>query len=156
MTERPGQLESLQRLVAEIAAGEPSFYRRRLRAAGLEKGVGAVDEFVAKMPFTTKAELVEDHAARPPYGTNHIYPLRNYSRFCQTSGTGGQPMAWLDTRESWDSLLDSWETVYWKSDVRVGQDAIYFAFSFGPFLGFSEAPSKRHRGWGCYASRAVG
>jgi len=91
---------------------------------------------VAKMPFTTKAELVEDHAARPPYGTNHTYPLRNYSRFCQTSGTGGQPMAWLDTRESWDSLLDSWETVYWKSDVRVGQDAVYFAFSFGPFLGF--------------------
>ena len=136
MTELPGQLESLQHLLAEIAAGEPSFYRQRLLAAGLEEGVGAVDEFVAKMPFTTKAELVEDHAARPPYGTNHIYPLRNYSRFCQTSGTGGQPMAWLDTRESWDSLLDSWETVYWKSDVRVGQDAVYFAFSFGPFLGF--------------------
>ena len=136
MTELPGQLESLQHLLAEIAAGEPSFYRQRLLAAGLEEGVEAVDEFVAKMPFTTKAELVEDHAARPPYGTNHTYPLRNYSRFCQTSGTGGQPMAWLDTRESWDSLLDSWETVYWKSDVRVGQDAVYFAFSFGPFLGF--------------------
>jgi phenylacetate-CoA ligase len=45
-------------------------------------------------------------------------------------------MAWLDTAQSWSSLLDSWETVFWKSDVRAGQDAVYFAFSFGPFLGF--------------------
>jgi phenylacetate-CoA ligase len=136
MTESPGQLESLQQLLAEIAAGEPSFYQGRLIAAGLDEGVETVAEFLAKMPFTTKSELVEDHAARPPYGTNHTYPLRDYSRFCQTSGSRGQAMAWLDTRESWDSLLDSWETVYWKSDVRVGQDAVYFAFSFGPFLGF--------------------
>lgn len=136
MTERLGQLESLQHLLAEIAAGEPSFYRRRLRAAGLEEGVETIAEFVAKIPFTTKAELVADHEGRPPYGTNHTYPLRDYSRFCQTSGTGGQAMAWLDTAESWNSMLDSWETVYWKSDVRVGQDAVYFAFSFGPFLGF--------------------
>ncbi|MGI9243469.1 MAG: phenylacetate--CoA ligase family protein [Verrucomicrobiales bacterium] len=136
MTERPGQLDSLQHLLAEILAGEPSFYRSRLMAAGLGEGVGTLDEFVAKMPFTTKGELVADHESRPPYGTNHTYPLRNYSRFCQTSGTSGHPMAWLDTGESWSSLLDSWETVYWKSDVRVGQDAVYFAFSFGPFLGF--------------------
>ena len=136
MTERPGQLESLQHLLAEIAAGGPSFYRQRIRAAGLGEGVADVAEFVAKMPPTTKSQLVEDHAAHPPYGTNHTYPLRSYSRFCQTSGTSGQPMAWLDTADSWSSLLDSWETVYWKSDVRVGQDAVYFAFSFGPFLGF--------------------
>ena len=136
MRERPGQLESLRHLLAEIAAGEPSFYRSRLRAAGLVEEVGSIGEFVAKMPFTTKGELVEDHASRPPYGTNHTYPLRDYSRFCQTSGTSGEPLAWLDTADSWASLLDSWETVFWKSDVRAGQDAVYFAFSFGPFLGF--------------------
>ena len=136
MTELPGQLESLQHLLAEIAAGEPSFYQRRLVAAGLEVGVATIAEYVERLPFTTKSELADDHAAWPPYGSNRTYPLRNYSRFCQTSGTSGQPMAWLDTRESWDSLLDSWETVYWKSDVRVGQDTVYFAFSFGPFLGF--------------------
>jgi len=136
MIGRPGQLDSLQHLLAEIVGGEDSFYRKKLRAAGLAEGVEGIGDFIAKMPLTTKAELVEDHAARPPYGTNHTYPLRNYSRFCQTSGTSGQPMAWLDTAESWTSLLESWETVYWKSDVRVGQDAVYFAFSFGPFLGF--------------------
>ena len=129
-------LESLQHLLAEIAGGEPSFYRSRLEKAKLLDGIESVADFVGKMPFTTKEELVADHAALPPYGSNHTYPLRNYSRFCQTSGTSGQPMAWLDTAESWSSLLDSWETVFWKSDVRAGQDAIYFAFSFGPFLGF--------------------
>lgn len=136
MSERTGQLGALQDLLSEITAGEPSFYKSKVVAAGLAEGVETIADFVAKMPFTTKAQLVEDHAARPPYGSNHTYPLRNYSRFCQTSGTSGQPMAWLDTAESWASMLDSWETVYWKSDVRVGQDAVYFAFSFGPFLGF--------------------
>ena len=136
MSGETGQLEALQHLLAEISSGEPSFYRARLSAAKLSDGVGSIAEFVAKMPFTTKQELVDDHASRPPYGTNHTYPLRDYSRFCQTSGTSGQPMAWLDTAASWSSLLDSWETVFWKSDVRAGQDAVYFAFSFGPFLGF--------------------
>ena len=44
MTELPGQLESLQHLLAEIAAGEPSFYQRRLVAAGLEVGVATIAE----------------------------------------------------------------------------------------------------------------
>ena len=74
MTESPGQLESLQHLLAEIAAGEPSFYQGRLIAAGLDEGVETVAEFLAKMPFTTKSELVEDHAARPPYGDQPHLP----------------------------------------------------------------------------------
>ena len=87
------------------------------------------------VPFTTKTELAEDFAAHPPYGTNLTFPRSQYTRFCQTSGTTGKPLAILDTPESWDWMLSNWARIYREAGVLPG-DCIYFAFSFGPFLGF--------------------
>ncbi len=87
------------------------------------------------VPFTTKTELAEDFAAHPPYGTNLTFPRSRYTRFCQTSGTTGKPLAILDTPESWDWMLSNWARIYREAGVLPG-DCIYFAFSFGPFLGF--------------------
>ncbi len=87
------------------------------------------------VPFTTKAELAADFAAHPPYGSNLTFPRARYTHFCQTSGTTGAPLAILDTAESWDWMLGNWQRIYRESGVMPG-DGIYFAFSFGPFLGF--------------------
>ena len=87
------------------------------------------------MPFTTKAELAADQAAHPPYGSNLTHPIEHYSRFCQTSGTTARPLVILDTAESWDWLLGNWAQIYRAAGLAAG-DRIYFAFSFGPFLGF--------------------
>ena len=64
------------------------------------------------MPFTTKAELVADQAAHPPFGSNLTYPLERYTRFCQTSGTTARPLAILDTPESWEWMLGNWARIY--------------------------------------------
>lgn len=85
--------------------------------------------------FTTKQELIDDQSAHPPYGTNLTFPLDRYTRFCQTSGTSGHPLRWLDTPESWDWMLGNWDRVYQAAGVT-SADHIFFAFSFGPFLGF--------------------
>jgi len=85
--------------------------------------------------FTTKQELIDDQAASPPYGTNLTFPLDRYTRFCQTSGTSGHPLHWLDTPESWNWMLANWDRVYEAAGVT-SKDHIFFAFSFGPFLGF--------------------
>ncbi|MBO0699851.1 MAG: AMP-binding protein, partial [Zavarzinella sp.] len=54
----------------------------------------------------------------------------------QTSGTSsGRPLRWLDTPGSWDWLLGCWDAIFARLDLRPG-DVFYFAFSFGPFLGF--------------------
>jgi phenylacetate-CoA ligase len=87
------------------------------------------------VPFTTKAELAADFAAHPPYGSNLTFPRKQYTRFCQTSGTTGKPLAILDTPDSWDWMLANWARIYREAGVVPGQ-CIYFAFSFGPFLGF--------------------
>jgi phenylacetate-CoA ligase len=92
-------------------------------------------DFSARVPFTHKPELVADQAAHPPYGSNLTFPESHYTRFCQTSGTTGRPLAILDTNESWHWMLGNWQHIYQAAGVLPGT-RIYFAFSFGPFLGF--------------------
>lgn len=93
------------------------------------------EDFASRFPFTTKAELVADQAANPPYGTHLSEPLARYTRCHQTSGTTGAPMRWLDTPESWSAMVDDWVRILQAAGVKPG-DRIFFAFSFGPFLGF--------------------
>ena len=128
------QLEKLRALLAEMIPGN-RFQAARLAAAGVDAGVASLAEFAARMPFTTKAELVADQAANPPHGSNLTFPIERYSRFCQTSGTTAQPLVILDTAESWEWLLGNWAHIYRAAGLVAG-DRIYFAFSFGPFLGF--------------------
>ena len=128
------QLESLNRLIRELADANP-FYTPKLESAGLPDGAASLEAFSAAMPFTTKQEVVEDQWRTPPYGTNLTYPFARYTRFHQTSATTGRPMRWLDTPEGWDWMLSSWERVYRAAGLRA-DDAVFFAFSFGPFLGF--------------------
>jgi phenylacetate-CoA ligase len=90
---------------------------------------------LAPLPFTTKAELLADQQAHPPYGTALTFPSARYSRMHQTSGTSGQPLRWLDTPETWNWLLECWEQLYRIAGVTAA-DRLFFAFSFGPFLGF--------------------
>ena len=128
------QLERLRALLAALESAN-RFYAPRLAAAGVSAALGDLAEFSARMPFTTKADLVADQAAHPPFGSNLTEPLPRYTRFCQTSGTTGRPLVILDTPESWDWLLGNWAHIYRAAEIVPG-DRIYFAFSFGPFLGF--------------------
>jgi phenylacetate-CoA ligase len=93
-----------------------------------------------RLPLTGKAELLADQAAHPPFGTNLTYPIDRYVRLHQTSGSsGGLPLRWLDTAESWDWWLRVWsEHVYRAAGVSAA-DRLFFAFSFGPFIGFWSA-----------------
>ena len=128
------QLARLNSLLASLRAGNP-FYSARLRAAGLDSRVSSLAEFFTRMPFTRKQEVVDDQQNHLPYGSNLTYSLERYCRFSQTSGTTGRPMYWLDTAESWAWMVDNWTRVYESAGVTA-QDHIFFAFSFGPFLGF--------------------
>jgi phenylacetate-CoA ligase len=124
------QLAKLRRLLSEIIPANP-FYAAKLAGAQIT----SLADFFARTPFTSKHELVQDQCDHAPFGTNLTYPVERYSRFCQTSGTTGSPMHWLDTPESWAWMLDSWDRVY-RAAAVTAEDRIFFAFSFGPFLGF--------------------
>jgi phenylacetate-CoA ligase len=90
------------------------------------------------LPFTTKQELVADQEAYPLFGSNLTYPLSDYIRLHQTSGTTGKPLKILDTQESWDWWADCWTSVYRAASVS-RDDIVFLAFGFGPFIGFWSA-----------------
>lgn len=129
-----GQLEQLRTLVAELIPAN-CFYTQKLQSAGVTFDVASLDDFSLRFPFTIKQEIVEDQLRNPPFGTNLTYPLNRYTRFHQTSGTTGTPLRWLDTPESWDWMIESWTEIFRAADVTAG-DRVFFAFSFGPFIGF--------------------
>jgi phenylacetate-CoA ligase len=128
------QAERLAGLLARID-GPNAFYTRKLAAAGVRVDALRLLEDLPTLPLTTKAELIADQAAHPPWGTALTEPLERYTRYCQTSSTTGPPLCWIDTSESWQWMLDCWKTVYRAAGVKPG-DRVFFPFSFGPFLGF--------------------
>ncbi len=130
------QRRKLDRLLSEIREFNP-FYREKLRDTRFDPLADPID----RLPFTTRAEIEQDHAANPPYGTNLTYPLARYCRFHQTSGTGGRPVRWLDTAESWAWWEKCWRIIFTAAGVSAG-DRVFFPFSFGPFIGF----------WGAFES----
>jgi phenylacetate-CoA ligase len=126
-----------QRLAALVdrVAGANAFYARKFAAAGLDPRGAVARDGAAGLPFTTKAELIADQDAHAPWGTALTEPIASYTRYHQTSSTTGRPLRWLDTNESWQWALDCWKAVF--AAARVGHGAsVFFAFSFGPFLGF--------------------
>src|SRR6266849_1838703 len=125
------RLAQLQSLLDAVLPDNP-FYREKL---GRSVNLASLDEFSRRVAFTLKSELIDDQSKHPPYGSNLTYPLERYSRFSQTSGSTGKPVRWLDTSESWDWMIGNWAQVYRAAGVSPS-DRIFFAFSFGPFLGF--------------------
>lgn len=125
------QLNKLNALLDAIVPAN-AFYTEKLAGA---RNIGGLDDFSRRVPFTLKQELVADQVAHPPFGSNLTYPVERYTRFSQTSGTAGRPMRWLDTPESWMWMLSNWRRVFEAADTGPG-DRVFFAFSFGPFLGF--------------------
>ncbi len=129
---RADQLGRLRAGLEDVLRSNP-FWRERLH------DVRGWDDF-DRLPLTTKAELVRDQEAHPPFGTNLTYPLERYVRLHQTSGSSGtQPLRWLDDRDSWEWWCRIWaEQVYAAAGVTAS-DRVFLAFSFGPFIGFWSA-----------------
>ncbi|HLK64924.1 MAG TPA: AMP-binding protein [Bryobacteraceae bacterium] len=128
------QLQKVEALVEALLASN-RFYSAKLHGVGVHAAPESLAEFSSVVPFTSKAELIEDQVRNPPFGTNLTYRVEEYCRFHQTSGTTGKPMRWLDTRESWDWVTACWTRIYQSAGVG-RNDRVFFPFSFGPFLGF--------------------
>ena len=64
----------------------------------------------AEWPFTFKEEL-QPTSGLEPWPQNLTFPRGDYTRYHQTSGTRGRPMAVLDTAEDWQWWLECWQYV---------------------------------------------
>jgi len=129
---RAEQLATLHARLPEVLRTN-AFWRQRLH------DVAGWDDF-ERLPLTTKADLVADHQANPPFGTNLTRPVERYVRMHQTSGSsGGRPLRWLDDRESWAWWRRCWADHVYRAAGVTADDRVFLAFSFGPFIGFWSA-----------------
>jgi phenylacetate-CoA ligase len=126
------QLDRLRDMMRSVLATN-RFYRKKFAGFVPDQLTSTTD--LRTLPFTSKNELLEDQLSHQPFGSNLTDPLERYIRIHQTSGTTGKPLYWLDTEESWNWWADCWKVVFAAADVS-SRDRIYFAFSFGPFIGF--------------------
>jgi phenylacetate-CoA ligase len=126
------QSERLHSMLRAVLATN-KFYRDKYAGQGIDQIESTAE--LGTLPFTTKSDLVQNQVDHPPFGCDLTYPLENYIRIHQTSGTTGKPMYWLDTEESWKWWANCWKLVFEAAGVS-SRDRIYFAFSFGPFIGF--------------------
>ncbi len=124
------QLARLNELFEEILPANP-FQRARL---GERRVCNNVAEY-RDLPLLSKDELVADSAAHAPFGSNLTYPIEEYTRYHQTSGTTGPPLRVLDTDQTWNWWGRCWLDVFSAAGVT-SDDRAFFAFSFAPFIGF--------------------
>ena len=127
------QLNRFNDLLAEILPHN-AFYRQKL--AGCPTRLTSLDQ-LASFPFTTKEEL-QPPADSEPFAFNRTYPIEQYVRCHQTSGTHGRPLVVVDTAADWRWWIEAWQYVLDAADVRPADRAL-LAFSFGPFIGFWSA-----------------
>ena len=143
------QLRKLRSLLAAILPAN-AFYARKLAGCGTAASFRTLEDYANAVPVTTRHDIVKDRLANPPYGTNLTFPLENYVRCHQTSGTTTVPLRWLDTQESWNHIVQNWVEILGAAGVN-RRDRFLFAFSFGPFLGFWSALEAVHRlGYFCF------
>src|SRR5882724_2097149 len=128
------QAARLREQVRHAAAHSP-FYREKFRAAGVKpahiKSLGDLRH----LPFTTKDELKENQATRPPWGDVLAVPLADVLRVHLTSATTGRPLAFLDTAEDWHGFYHSYARSLYAYGVRK-TDMVMAAFSYGPWIGY--------------------
>ncbi|UGS33896.1 phenylacetate--CoA ligase family protein [Capillimicrobium parvum] len=140
------QLRKLRDLVAWTLQNAP-WQAARLREAGVTPDVLRTLDDVRRIPFLTRAEWMESQIADPPFGAVLSQPREAAIRYHTTSGTtGSRPLAVLDGPKDWEWIAELWCYALWGFGIRPG-DTIFFAFSYGTFVGF----------WGAhYAAEKLG
>ncbi len=128
------QIEKLHSMLKKIY-GRNRFYTNKLDSAGIKHEEINTLADLARVPLTTKQELIQAQQDDPPFGSNATYPESAYSRFHQTSGTTGKPLRVLDTPESWEWWGRCWGFVLTGAGLTEN-DRLFVPFSFGPFIGF--------------------
>jgi len=140
------QLRKLKRLV-EWTETQVPHQSKKLHDAGVTAdAINALDD-LRRIPFLTREEWMQGQVDNPPYGPILAAPQEIAIRYHMTSGTTGRmPIRVLDSMKDWEWIAEMWCYGFWGFGIRP-QDTVFFAFSYGTFVGF----------WGAhYACEKIG
>ncbi|MBI2371925.1 MAG: phenylacetate--CoA ligase family protein [Deltaproteobacteria bacterium] len=128
------QLRKLQAMV-RFAYERSPFYRRKFDAAGVHPEQIRRLEDVRRLPFTTKADLLQSQAEAPPFGSLFTGAPALGIKYHQTSGTSGRtPLRVVETVKDWGWGTETMAQGIYGFGVRA-DDVVYVAFAYGSFIG---------------------
>ncbi|MEA2460498.1 MAG: phenylacetate-CoA ligase [Actinomycetota bacterium] len=123
------------------------YQAKRLSDAGVTAdSIRSLDD-LQRIPFMTREEWMQGQLDEPPYGPILAASESAAIRYHLTSGTTGKtPIRVLDSMKDWEWITEMWCYGFWGFGIRPS-DAVFFAFSYGTFVGF----------WGAhYACEKIG
>jgi phenylacetate-CoA ligase len=121
--------------VTRYAWAHSPFYRRKWSDAGFHPdALRSLEDFEAKVPVVTKADLRQAQGLEPPFGDYLCVPEQAVHRIHGTSGTTGRPTAFAIGRDDWDAIANAHARVLWGMGVRPG-DRVFIAAIFSLYLG---------------------
>jgi len=125
--ERPRLPEQL----AYVLSRSP-FYREKLRASSGD--AQALAERLEQLPFTTKAEILRDQEAQPPYGANLCAGGDALCRVHRTSGTTNKPFLIALTRRDVETTVECGARCFWAAGLRP-EDTVFHCLNYCLWMG---------------------
>ena len=137
------------RLVGETvayAAERSPFYQGRFREAGLSPGDVRSAGDLARLPFTTKADLRASQERHPPFGAHTAVPVRDIVRVHKTSGSTGRPLYIAMTRHDARVTSECAARAFWAAGLRPDHVVVH-CLNYCLWLGgYTDHSSLEHAG----------
>lgn len=108
------------RAMVQYVYENTNFWRRKFEAAGLTPSDIRGLHDLARVPFCTKAELLDDQQRNPPFGSYVASDATRWHKMFSTSGSTGRPLLRVFSAEDWDKVLDRFH----RSDLFVPGDRV--------------------------------
>jgi phenylacetate-CoA ligase len=131
-------LRKLQRLI-EYAYHRSPMYRALLDRHGVQpEQIRTMDDFIKRVPFVDKKDVLAAQAAAPPFGDALAIGEDFFLQRFATSGSTGVPLHIPLTYYSSVAWGESWMYLYWAIGLRP-RHSCYFPFHWGIFAAFWSA-----------------
>jgi phenylacetate-CoA ligase len=149
-TMAPAALRDLEdRLVRETvryAADRSPFYQARFRESGLAPAHVTAVRDLARLPFTTKADLRASQERDPPFGSHTAVPTRDVMRVHRTSGSTGRPLYIALTRNDARITNECASRAFWAAGLRP-EHIVVHCLNYCLWLGgYTDHSSLEHAG----------
>ena len=129
------QLRKLRSALAWTSANNPYHAKRLAKAGVTPESLRSLSD-MRRIPFYTREDWMQGQVEHPPFGPILAAPVDVAVRYHLTSGTTGKtPIRVLDGMKDWEWIAECWCYAFWGFGVRP-QDRVFFAFSYGSFVGF--------------------
>jgi phenylacetate-CoA ligase len=110
--------DRLVRETVRYAAARSPFYQAKFRAAGVAPAQITTAWELARLPFTSKAELRSSQVAYPPLGAHTAVDIRDVVRIHKTSGSTGRPLYIAMTRKDAQVTHECGARAFWAAGLR--------------------------------------